>query len=707
MHLVRRNEERFRLLLQTASDGVVTVDERQRIVLINDVACEMFGHSRDEILGDSLERLLPKRHHAAHSGHVESFGGETPRRRMMGDRRGLVGVRSSGEEFPVDIAISELEIDGERLFTAVVRDITSQLEAEEQLRKNARELEFRNKIAATPFITMSDDDTYSRILEVLLEAFESRYGVFGYIDEAGAFVVPTMTRHVWDQCEVPDKAWVFPREGWGDSIWPRAISERKILHSNERSRLTPEGHVTIDRNITAPVIHRGEVVGLFQVANKDSDYDDDDLSLAQALAETIAPILAGRLAHGREEARRVQSETELRSSEATNRALLDAMPDLVFRCAPNGAILDYHNDNTGAAPGNASDLAHVTGRQITPDVLLGQTLADVFPPGLTQEISAAIAMALETGLLQTFECQTPVGNRKQDWEMRISQLEGRPELLVLARDITEHVQARQELENLVRSKNGFIATVSHELRTPLTGVLGYAHLLRSGGDDLTSEDRRQMIEVLVEQSSDLNGIVEDLLVMARDDLGQLDVARVNTSLRAQAAQVLETWGPAAASHIELSGPHVTGMGDPARVRQVIRNLIINALRHGGPRIRITTATDETTATLQVSDNGNGLLSEDVERLFKPYEKANDKPGRTGSLGLGLFISQRLARCMGGDLTYRRQDSESIFELTLPSAQHVESDAMNHSERVTARNLERDDGREAYTDGEQLSEALLA
>jgi len=151
-----------------------------------------------------------------------------------------------------------------------VQDISVRKRVEEELRLKQNELLLRNRIAEV-FLTVADDMMYDRVLVILIEAFASRYGVFGYIDENGALVVPTMTRHIWDKCQMPQKTIVFPRQQWGDSIWPRAIRERRILFSNEPSALTPAGHITVTRNISAPIIHRGEVVGLFQVANKETD----------------------------------------------------------------------------------------------------------------------------------------------------------------------------------------------------------------------------------------------------------------------------------------------------------------------------------------------------------------------------------------------------------------------------------------------------
>ena len=175
----------------------------------------------------------------------------------------------------------------------------------------AKELEARSRIAEA-FLNDEEEVAYHAVLEVLLDVFDSKFGVMGYIDEEGAYVVPSMTRHIWDQCQVEDKRFVFPRDAWGDSTWPRAIREQRLIHRNEPSKLTPEGHIRIDRHISAPIVYGEEAVGLFQVANKETDYGPDDLRLAENICNAIAPILNARLQRDRVEKQRKEALEEVR-----------------------------------------------------------------------------------------------------------------------------------------------------------------------------------------------------------------------------------------------------------------------------------------------------------------------------------------------------------------------------------------------------------
>ncbi|HEY0089430.1 MAG TPA: ATP-binding protein, partial [Candidatus Lokiarchaeia archaeon] len=179
-----------------------------------------------------------------------------------------------------------------------------------ELEQSKEEINIQNQISNV-FLTMSDENMYNEILKIILREMKCKYGVFGYIDEKGALVVPSMSRHIWSQCQVPAKTFLFPKETWKDSIWPRAIRQKKLLYSNEPSALTPEGHIKIVRNISAPIMHRGEVIGLIQVANKDVDYNEKDINKLQNIVNQIAPILNARLQRDFQENKRKLAENEL------------------------------------------------------------------------------------------------------------------------------------------------------------------------------------------------------------------------------------------------------------------------------------------------------------------------------------------------------------------------------------------------------------
>lgn len=120
------SEARLAGLISVAADAIISVDDDQRIVIFNTGAETIFGWRRDEVIGKPLEILIPERFAAAHREHVHDFAGGSVTARKVGGRCPVVGLRKDGSDFPADAAISKLEVDGKRLFTVVLRDITEQ-----------------------------------------------------------------------------------------------------------------------------------------------------------------------------------------------------------------------------------------------------------------------------------------------------------------------------------------------------------------------------------------------------------------------------------------------------------------------------------------------------------------------------------------------------------------------------------------------------
>ncbi|UCF02372.1 MAG: GAF domain-containing sensor histidine kinase [Deltaproteobacteria bacterium] len=203
--------------------------------------------------------------------------------------------------------VSELEKLRQRI-TESQLSATEDKRTDEVLRESERELSIRNRIAEV-FLSVPDDEMYGEVLQIVLDAMESKYGVFGYIEEDGALVCPSMTRDIWEQCLMADKDIVFPRETWG-GIWGRALTEKKTLYSNKLLRV-PDGHIPIFRALTVPIVHREEVIGSLLVGNKARDYEVKDKEMLEKIADRIAPILHARLQKEREEKERKRVEREL------------------------------------------------------------------------------------------------------------------------------------------------------------------------------------------------------------------------------------------------------------------------------------------------------------------------------------------------------------------------------------------------------------
>jgi len=218
----------------------------------------------------------------------------------------------------------------------------------------------------------------------------------------------------------------------------------------------------------------------------------------------------------------------------------------------------------------------------------------------------------------------------------------------------EGVRLLMHLQQLQRSRDRFYAMVNHELRNALTAVHGWAELiLRKAGSD----PPRPVRETIGAADHAIQ-LISDLLDLSRLDAEMMDM-RMKTvdayAMADDAAKQIEPAATAAGVAVEVTGPSdITCMTDDRRVRQILHNLLSNAVRHSPPESVITIALGATdsTVTFDVIDRGEGIGSDELAIIFDAYVRATSGTG--GGTGLGLTLSRRLARMLGGDLTVASQ-----------------------------------------------------
>jgi signal transduction histidine kinase len=231
-----------------------------------------------------------------------------------------------------------------------------------------------------------------------------------------------------------------------------------------------------------------------------------------------------------------------------------------------------------------------------------------------------------------------------------------------------NVTEEQRLEQL---KNDFVSTVSHELRTPLTGLYGAVLTLRRHGDRLGVDERRALLLTLEEQSERLARLVEDMLVASGIESDRLLLASERFEAVSLAREVVED---ARIEHhttrvqlVEAEEAYV--VADAVRTRQVLENLIDNALKYAerGP-VRVAVERGDGVVIFSVSDDGPGIPEDRQERIFEKFYRSDvQMEGGIGGTGLGLYISRELVRRMGGRLWLdSTTGAGSLFSFELPS-----------------------------------------
>jgi signal transduction histidine kinase len=228
-----------------------------------------------------------------------------------------------------------------------------------------------------------------------------------------------------------------------------------------------------------------------------------------------------------------------------------------------------------------------------------------------------------------------------------------------------------ELARLNEEKNRFVGMAAHDLRSPLSVIYTYAGLLQSDSSDrLTSVEKESLSEIRVAADYMLR-IVNDMLDVAKIEAGQLDVVREDVGIRAFLERVLRYCRPGAERKriglaLDIDDRLQQICTDPAKLHQVIVNLVNNAVRYSdeGTTVRIRARVAEPSISIEVADEGPGMAPEEIARIFRPFERLQRTDGR-GS-GLGLVIVKRLVELLGGSV---RVESEvgagSTFRVELP------------------------------------------
>lgn len=289
---------------------------------------------------------------------------------------------------------------------------------------------------------------------------------------------------------------------------------------------------------------------------------------------------------------------------------------------------------------------------------LGEPLSSVLDADGAGLIAGAVESALRSGSAEG-EYHTDRGL----YRFTVQPLKSVPVTLVVFRDVTGRRKTEQALMEMMRGKSNVLASIGNELQAPLSSVIAYANLLARPESEIDEAYREALVEHMAGQAWDLAGMIDDLLAVAHTEIGDLHVARVPVNLFANTAQVLESMGERG-TRITVTGDRsTTGVGDPARLRQIVRNLLANALTHGSEPVAIDVSTSDTRALLKVKDRGQGVTTEvESQGLFtRPIED----PENRSRVGIGLWVSSELAELMDGHLDYRREYGLTVFEVSLP------------------------------------------
>jgi PAS domain S-box-containing protein len=361
---------------------------------------------------------------------------------------------------------------------------------------------------------------------------------------------------------------------------------------------------------------------------------------------------------------RKRAEDALRSSMATNRALLNAIPDLMFRISREGVFVNFK-----AAKDNNLLMPH--------GEFLGKHLYDVFPTEVAQPIINCVEQALATGEVQILECQIPANNELFDYEVRIA-VSAKNEVMAIVRDITERKRAEAEIRSALKKekelselKSRFITMASHEFRTPLATILSSTELLEYYSYKWSEEKKLIHFHRIQAAVKHMTQLLNDVLLIGKAEAGKIEAKPTPIDLLQFCGDLVEEIQLTANSYrtiaFRANCQCITACIDEKLLRQILSNLLSNAIKYSpdGSSVNFELVCDQTDAIFRIQDRGIGIPITDQAQLFNSFHRASNV-GTISGTGLGLAIVKKSVDLHGGSITFESAVGVgTTFTVTLP------------------------------------------
>ena len=622
-------------ILETAIDGIIIIDESGIIESLNESGEKIFGYKKNELIGRNIKILMPENHAREHDNYLSR-----PNKSLSyvkGFSRELPGKHKDGHVFPMELAISDMELNGKPYYTAFLRDISERKRIERNLARYGRIVD-----GAWNEIYIFDAKSY-----LILEASHGAVVNLGYSKKE------ITTLHAYDI--KPD----FSYDSFSYMIKPlkSGITEQLIFktsHQRKNGETYPvEIHLQLMNEEHFPVF-----IANVRDLSESVKAEEKILELARFPDDAINPTLkidhTGVITYANKKSKLIR--------DSWNSQVGDAVPEEICQFIK----ITITTDSIQEVKITCDDIHYLLTLSPSPE----QDSVYVYARDITQELKSEE------------EIRTHREHLEEMVEQRTNEL----------------VSATMLAEEANQAKSRFLANMSHEIRTPLTAITGYSEILKEGGQ--TDSQRDVIIDTIINSSNHLNELINDILDLSKIEANKLELEHITFNIRDLMSEINSLFNPQAKQKgltftIEYAPPvpdQITS--DPLRLKQILFNFCSNAIKftdQGDVTIRISYQQDSPKLTFEILDTGVGLTIDQVENLFQPFTQADASiTRRYGGTGLGLALSRKLADLLGGSVQAKSKLGEgSCFTLSIPTEEimrHSQNDNLNLKQSLSLDNV---------------------
>ncbi|MFZ2055365.1 MAG: PAS domain S-box protein [Candidatus Aminicenantales bacterium] len=652
---LRKSEKRFQDIALSSADWIWEVDQSGVYTFASGQVRQILGYEAEEIIGKTPFDLMPKNEAARVRQIFQQLRLEKqPIVDMVNwnlSKEGqLVCLQTNG----VPILNDRNELLGYR---GMDKDITERRFAETQILKQNMLLEAINKLLQKAFIDEPDSNIAASCLHLAESLTDSQFGFIGEINDEGLLDTLSMSDPAWEACTIPkSRTPLLLKNMTIRGLWAEAIKQGRpqLINSPQAhpARVgTPAGHPELRNLLVVPLKHADILLGVMSLANKDGGYDREDQKAVEALATAFVESL-----------NRKRTEEAIKKETSKLTAIISGIEEGVIFADDMDRIIEVND-------------YFLRFSQHEKKQLLGRTLWDSPFGDVLEDLRASVETFRQRPHSPPVEVQKTLHNK--DIMFRVKPIYTNDQysgLILNLVDVSELVRIRKEALDASQAKSDFLANISHEIRTPMNGILGMTELALD--TELTPE-QKEYLRGIKSSAESMMTLINDILDFSKIEARKVEIETMPFNLEDLIHEILAPLAiQAHRNKLDLvcSIPpnlELDLLGDPGRLRQVLINLVSNAIKFTEKGEVVVSVQEEARSQdfiglhFTIADTGIGIPEDKRKIIFDVFAQADSSMTRKyGGTGLGLAISLQLVDLLGGRIWVESTIGRgSIFHFT--------------------------------------------